>query len=227
MAPPAGPPCPEPPPPPPPSPPSLPSPREPISRVIGDFIAGGDAPRVRLMDLAELLAERAFGMLLILFALPNFIPIPGLSLVCGLPIAWLGVQMAAGRRKPWLPQRFASVTIDRVLFRQLIVRVEPWMVRVERRLRPRLFFFTSRLVERFLGGFLFALGITLALPIPLGNVPPGIAVIILALGLMERDGAVVLFGLLVGVVAMAFALSMAAGVAGGIFLAWRYLLPSL
>lgn len=197
--------------------------RAPVSQVIAGFLMVDESPRFPLMALAAALENRAFGVLLILFALPNLIPLPGLSTVCGLPIAWLGGQMALGLTIPWLPARFAGITFERALFRQLMARVEPRLAWVERRLRPRLFALTSRPAERVLGMFLVVLGITLALPIPFGNGPPGVAVALTALGLMERDGVLVLVGVVTGVLALALAGSVVAGMAGGAILVWQHL----
>ena len=51
-----------------------------------------------------------------------------------------------------------------------------------------------------------ALGFIMVLPIPLvGNMPPGFAASVIALGVTERDGLIVLIGLVVSVAAVAVA----------------------
>jgi hypothetical protein len=55
------------------------------------------------------------------------------------------------------------------------------------------------------------LGIIMILPIPfLGNMPPGFAASVIAIGMTERDGLVVLIGTLVSAIAIAIA-SVATG----------------
>lgn len=53
------------------------------------------------------LETRAYGFLLVLLALPNFIPIPmGAGGATGAIMALIGAQMLCGFDRPWLP-RFA------------------------------------------------------------------------------------------------------------------------
>jgi hypothetical protein len=65
-------------------------------------------------------------------------------------------------------------------------------------------------VERLLGFFVVVLGVVLALPIWGGNLLPAIAVAIIGVGLMERDGIAVSAGFAVGV----FSLIVVAGIIG-------------
>jgi hypothetical protein len=53
---------------------------------------------------------------------------------------------------------------------------------------------------------IFWLGFVMILPIPfLGNMPPGFAASVIAIGMTERDGLVVLIGTLVSAIAIAVA----------------------
>jgi hypothetical protein len=57
-----------------------------------------------------------------------------------------------------------------------------------------------------IGVVIFALGFIMILPIPfLGNMPPGFAASVIALGMTERDGLVVLIGTLASAIAIAVA----------------------
>ena len=61
---------------------------------------------------------------------------------------------------------------------------------------------TGDTAERVIGAFYLVLAVILTLPIPLGNVLPALAISIIALGMIERDGVWVLAGFAVGVAAM-------------------------
>jgi hypothetical protein len=53
---------------------------------------------------------------------------------------------------------------------------------------------------------IFVLGFVMILPIPfLGNMPPGFAASVIAIGMTERDGLIVLIGTLVSAIAIAVA----------------------
>jgi hypothetical protein len=53
---------------------------------------------------------------------------------------------------------------------------------------------------------IFVLGVVMILPIPLlGNMPPGLAASVIAFGMTERDGLIVLIGAVASVAAIALA----------------------
>jgi hypothetical protein len=70
-------------------------------RALLDGLAAGDPDEVlRLRDLLAGLGRRAFGMLLLISALPAFIPIPGGGAISGPLTVLVGAQLLAGRRQP-------------------------------------------------------------------------------------------------------------------------------
>ncbi len=184
------------------------------SQVLNGLAAGFTGERVSLGDIDAAMQDRAFGLLMLVFALPNLLPvsIPGMSAVTGLPLVLIGFQLLAGASKPWLPSWLARRSFPRTEFARFLSRALPWLERIEKLLRPRLAGMTRRGVERFLiGGLAVVLAATLALPIPFGNMLPAFALVLFALGLLERDGVAVLAGLLVGLAGLA----VVAGIYGG------------
>ena len=164
-----------------------------------------------LGDLVALLGDRAFGLLMLIFSLPNAVglgTIPGLSTVFGVPQMIFALQMIAGLEKPWLPRFLLDKSISVEEFRSIVAKSQPQLRRVERLLRPRLNVLTGALVERLLGLVFLVLATIVALPIPGGNWPPAIAMALISIGLIERDGLVVLIGLGVAVVATAISLAV-------------------
>ena len=123
---------------------------------------------------------------------------PGLSGVLGLPLLYLSVQMMLGR-VPWLPSFIGDRSMPRDRFAQLVERLGPWLARAERLLRPRWSLLVSHRAERVLGALCLILAAVLALPIPFGNMLPALAICLLALGILERDGVWVAAGMVVGV----------------------------
>ena len=49
----------------------------------------------------------------------------------------------------------------------------------------------------------FVLSVILALPIPLGNIPPALAICLMALGILERDGGWIVAGLITAAIGVA------------------------
>lgn len=198
---------------------SAPDERPSASALLEDFLAHDHGERIALGDIMHLLGDRAFGALLLILAIPNVLPVPGLSTATGVPMVLIGFQMMIGRPEPWLPRRFAAVTVGREVFLRVIGRALPRVRRLERSLlRRRLTALTSPAAERLLGVAVMLLAGVLALPIVFGNQPPALGIALIALGLIEKDGAFVIAGLVAGVAAVALVATVVAGLAQGLML---------
>lgn len=160
--------------------------------------------RVLLRDIGELLGNRSFGFLLLIFALPNTLPlgIPGLSTLTGIPLALVALQMTFGLPRPYLPKWLAERSLPREDFRRLIERAVPWLQKLERVMKPRWLALTGIRGERALGTFCLILAVVLTLPIPFGNLLPAIGVALMALGLIEKDGVLIVGAAVVGVIGL-------------------------
>lgn len=181
--------------------------RRSTSAALRDFIDAWDGERVSLNDLRFALGDRAFGALMVIFAAPNLIPvsIPGLSAVLGVPLMLLSAQLMLGQPHPWFPRFLGRRSFSTGDFRLVMDRTLPILARIERVLGPRLGWLTSWGGERFLGFFCLVLAVVLALPIPFGNLLPGLAIVLLALALIEKDGLAYLAGLGVGIASLVVA----------------------
>lgn len=159
--------------------------------------------RISIADLLATMDARAMGALLLIFALPNVLPsLPGTSAVLGLPLVYLTSQLMLGR-VPWLPKFIANRSLPRSDFAGLIERMEPWLARSEKILRPRLTWLVSETAERVIGAVMLLLSVILILPIPFGNMLPALAITLFALGLMERDGVMVIAGAVMTMLSLA------------------------
>ncbi len=184
------------------------------SEVLRDLAAGEDAERVMFREVLEQLRHRAFGFTLLIFALPCCLPMPpGLPTVCGIAIVIIALNLIASRQRLWLPGAIADKSVTRAHLKRVVERVAPYLERLEKVCKPRLPIVTDPVGKILIGIVIFALGFIMILPIPfLGNIPPGFAASVIAIGMTERDGLVVLIGTLVSAVAIALA-SVATGAA--------------
>jgi hypothetical protein len=151
--------------------------------------------RVSVADLLASLGDRALAALLFVFAFPNVLPVPpGTSSLLGAPLVFLAAQMALDM-KPWLPGVIAQRSMAQADYAALVRRIVPWLARAERLLRPRATALSSGAMESVVGVVCLLLSLVLVMPIPLGNMLPALAICLLALGILERDGLWVLLGL--------------------------------
>jgi hypothetical protein len=174
-----------------------------LSDIFDDLLAARpDDPHITLREAVEHLGVRAYGPLLLIFALPNAIPnVPGLSSLFGLPLLFFAVQMALGRT-PWLPAFLADRGLARATLQSVSDKARPWLARADKAVKPRLLVLSSPTAERVLGVYVFLLAFAIALPVPLTNMFPAWAIAAIGIGILDRDGLWIALGALWGLVAM-------------------------
>jgi hypothetical protein len=173
-----------------------------FSGILKNLATDESRERISVADLLATMKDRAFGALLFIFAMPNTIPTPpGTSAILGIPLVFLSAQMALGRN-PWLPKLIANRSMLRSDFAGMVDKASPWIARAERMLKPRWPACSSHTAERLLGCFCLVLAIVLALPIPLGNMLPALAICMIAFGILEKDGVWIAIGTLLGIVSL-------------------------
>ncbi|WP_404294635.1 exopolysaccharide biosynthesis protein (plasmid) [Microvirga sp. RSM25] len=169
-------------------------PRRRFSEILTE-LASRPAAAVSLGDVLDAFGDRAFGALMLVFAVPNMLPLPpGLSVVLGAPLLFVTAQLMLGRPALWMPRFIRRQSISRDFFVRLTTKLSPVLQRAERNLRPRLSVLLHPVNERIVGAAWLLLAIILLLPIPFGNIPPAWAIAAFALGLLERDGLATLVG---------------------------------
>ncbi len=165
-------------------------------------IADSAAPDgMTLHELFEALGERAFGAMLFALALPCCIPfLYGIPQIVAVPMMAIALQMAIGRPEPWLPGKLGERRIDKAGLERIANGAQKFFGWMERFAAPRLTFLSGPSAERLVGAVLVIFCASILTPLPATNTTPGIAVAIVAYGLMERDGLLVLLGLIIGVI---------------------------
>jgi len=195
---------------------------QPASARLSDVLRNletGMGERVALGDLVAGLKDRSFAPLMVLFSVPNvFLYLPGSSVITGLPLMLLAIQLIFGRQVVWLPRVLNERSIDRSMFSRIVRNALPWVERIERLARPRIWPNAPLAIERTVGVAVLVMALLLFLPIPFANGVPALAIIALGLALSERDGLWLLLGLAGSVCGVAF---VAAIVGGGAFAVFK------
>jgi len=173
------------------------------SDVLLELVRAFPRERISIQDLIDGLGERSWGFALLLFGLLSAIAIiPGLATITAVPLFFFGLQMLIGYRTPWLPDFIARRDLGRADLEKAIVAGKPIMQYIERICRPRLTFLINRSSERVLGLLVFVLAMIIALPGPFTNFPPGMAIVFMSIAIIERDGLMLLAGLVTSVIAL-------------------------
>lgn len=166
---------------------------------------------MRLGQLLDALGDRGLASVLLLLAIPQVLPTPLLlSNLLALPILAVAVQMLLGCHSPWLPAWVLRRSLARDRLERGCARLVPLLRRIERLIRPRYSFVWSRWNGRLLGAACLAIALVSVAPLPFTGWVPGWALLLVALGLLQHDGLVVLAGLALGAVAVAIFLAVIA-----------------
>ncbi|MEC7946821.1 MAG: exopolysaccharide biosynthesis protein [Myxococcota bacterium] len=179
-----------------------------LSSALTGFLDGLDGSDCSVAELIAIHGDRGFGLLLLVLALPAALPIPapGYATPFGVLMMALGFQMVRGRGTPWVPDFAADRTIS---YRMLEFSVRNGRIplrAVELLVKPRLSAMARN--RRFLAGVgvtIMVMSAFMSLPIPLTNTAPSFVIFVLAAGILEEDGLLLLGGLLLAPVAAAIA----------------------
>ena len=156
---------------------------------------------ITLREVIYLLGGRAYMLLVLLLALPFItpIPIPGLSTPFGLAIALIALRLSLGQR-PLLSKKLQRKTLPAGFVGKVFGTAEKVLRFLEKFLRPRFTVLTdTRLLQQLHAVLMLlaALALLLPLPIPFTNSFPAWTILLLAAGLLERDGVFILAGYVV------------------------------
>lgn len=173
-----------------------------ISELLQRFLTQHQGDEVRLRELFDAMGDRAFGPTLLMCAIPEALPlpIPGISAFVAMPLMLVSGQLVLGFQQPWLPDWLLDQSFKQEHCEQIISGAIPFLEKLEGFVKPRWSLFTSPEAERYVGVMVLLLGLIIALPIPFGNMLPAIAIVLICLGLIEKDGLIIaISGLIVGI----------------------------
>ncbi len=156
-------------------------------------------PTVKVSELEKLFSGRTFASAIIILCLPFLqpLPVPGLSVACGLVIAALGARLILDRAEA-LPDFLSRREIDGPKLRRVLTGAQRIFRRLDPLFRRRLLGIVDPPFGRLTGVGCIVGGLAMAMPLPpvvlFSNGMPALGVLFLCLGWVERDGLFVLVG---------------------------------
>ncbi len=179
------------------------------TQVIEDVVNKSDSDRILVSDLVEAMETIGFGFVMTIFSLCAIVPLPPPApSIMALPLVIFSAQLMLGYQAPKLPKVFAKRSVKRSTVAMLVQRSSPYLRKVERILRPRLSFMTSNTAEKIIGFLSLMFSSFILMPMPLSNFIPGLGVLIISLGLLGKDGLLVICGMIVGLIGMAISVTV-------------------
>ncbi|HSX75219.1 MAG TPA: exopolysaccharide biosynthesis protein [Shinella sp.] len=167
------------------------------SELLEDIIQSIRGEHITLRDLLAMMGESGLLLLCAFLSLPFLFPvsIPGVSTVFGAGIVLISAAITFNRL-PWLPGKVADRRLDSGKLRPVLERGVTFLRKFDRFFKPRLTGLTTGAVMNRVNGLvLMGAGVLLMAPlglIPFSNTLPGVAILLLAAGVSQRDGLVVL-----------------------------------
>lgn len=184
-----------------------------LSRVLRELALRTSEP-ISVAEIRDALADRSFAALLVVFSAINLLPWPpGTTLVLGLPIVIIAVQLMLGKGSAWLPRFVMRKTLQPQQMLSMTQKLWPILRRVEYYIKPRYWPMQHHLAERLIGVFVLVMGLAVTLPIPFGNWFPALSTTLAGLALSERDGLLLVVSVVVGIFAL-FVMALVIGAAG-------------
>jgi hypothetical protein len=166
------------------------------SKLLVNILQQHQEEKVTLKDVLRGMGDRAFGPALLICAIPEVLPLPivGVSAILGIPLMLVSGQLFLGFKRVWLPKWIGNFSFERKFLEKAIFKALHYLKKLERIIKPRWQFMSSPIAKRLLGLLLLVLGVVIALPIPFGNFLPALAIVIISLGIIEKDGLVIAIG---------------------------------
>lgn len=172
----------------------------PLGEQLQQAIDGLPPDQLSLDALLDQFGPQGLLLLTALLTLVFLIPvsIPGVSTVFGAGILLVGVSRLL-RRPLWLPARLRTRQLPADRLRQALDRGMVWVARLQKVSRPHRLpgLVDRRVAETFNDAGLVLGAVLLMAPfgfVPFSNTLPALALLLLAIGLVQRDGVAVLLG---------------------------------
>jgi hypothetical protein len=162
---------------------------------------------VDLQALLRLHGEASTSVVLLLLAVFTVLPIAGVGTVLSFGIFALAWRWARQMETTSLPERLGRITLNAHWTLRCLQSLAWLYGQAERRLKPRWHGVTHARTNAAWALWIGVMGFLIFLPVPFGNILPGLSLVLLSLGWMFRDGLALMVSALLGVAAAIFCAS--------------------
>lgn len=193
-----------------------------VTRLLRRLADDGGDRGLTLHEIRDRMDERAYGLLILLLSIPCLVPgLYGVPQVVGVIIILVAAQLLVGREEPWLPRWMLDLRARGSWLKAMADFAESKLSWIDRLSRPRLTRFADGPGEKLAAVFMILATLTIVLPMT--NTIPSIALALLSVGLIQRDGLFVIAGAAVATAWLTLLGALAAGLLLGAEWATRLL----
>lgn len=180
----------------------------------------GDGDKT-LGGLIATFEEKSFALLFLLLLGVPALPLPtgGATHVFEVIAMLLALQLIAGRDQIWLPERWRRIPLAGGSRERFISKLMSFIRRLERHSRPRLAWLFGHRASGAVFGLLVlggSLAAFLAPPFTGLDTLPALGVVLISLGVLMEDAALVIAGLVVAVLGVALEIALGSAIVDGV-----------
>lgn len=179
------------------------------------------AEQMSLGEIIDRTQHAGFGFVAALLAIAS-VPLVGLTIPFGIAVAALGVQMIVGLARPWLPQTIRRRQVTRASLASLSQKVTKWTGKIAGVVRERWVWMTAGPMWTICGAAMMLQGLSLTLPVPGADGLFVVPIVLYGVGLLERDGLLVLVCHVITIVEIVLAVVMWEVISKGFADVWAW-----
>jgi hypothetical protein len=139
---------------------------------------------------------------LMMLSIPGIVPVPSPNGIVSAPTGAIGYQLFSGQKKIRIPRFVLKKSVSRRALAVAIHTILPLLEAAEKVMRPRWNWMSHASARRAIGLFVFLLAVAIAFPLFGFSPLHATSIFVMALGMAEQDGLVVLVGVAIGVLSL-------------------------
>lgn len=176
------------------------------SELLYETINGLEGSSIEVGHLIQQFQRRSFGGVLLMLAILALVP--GISIFAGMAMTVPAYQLLMGLPAPVFPSSIRKRHVSVSGLKRWGPKIISWVETLEKLVQFRWPVLTNVAARRIMGLTILLLAIVVTIPFPFSNFPPSVAIICFALGLLERDGLMVVIGSVIGIIAFTIGLTI-------------------
>ncbi len=169
------------------------------SALLNETLQSLEGTHVEVGHLMTQFQRRSYGGVLLILALLAMVP--GISVFAGIAMIVPAFQLFMGLPAPVFPDFIQRRQVGITGLQKWGSTISRWIERLETLVVPRWPVFSNDFARRAIGLVILLLGLVVAIPFPFSNFPPALATICFALGLLERDGLMIMIAGVLSIIA--------------------------
>lgn len=173
------------------------------SNILNNIYTKNIEDNIKVDTLLKSVDSGGFALFNLILSLILFIPTPPpIATISAILIIFLSFQMILGLKEVWLPNFITNKSIKRTTLALIVEKSSTYLSKMEKITRRRFVFMESNIMQRIIGLVILILATLSLTPILFANSMPGISIILISFGMLNKDGLMVIIGFITGFISI-------------------------